>query len=151
MKRSVQTLSWLLPLVVACSHSDVGTPCPAELVAGLAPAVAAADGVTSKTGNLVAQSPLLPCADLTCVAAQGSGPYCSHKCLDDAACPTGFACRQVQPLGAFAQDRFCVFKTCSTAHSCGDVDRFCCQQVVGGTPTQEIHLCALKTGKTCPT
>ena len=102
------------------------------------------------TGTVVAQDPSFPCEQLLCVAAGGNSGYCSKKCFDDSSCPGGFTCSEVEPRGLYAGQKFCVFKTCSTAQDCGSTAHFCCQQTAGSTDHQEIRLCAFKSGKSCP-
>jgi len=131
-----------------CAKSDIGHRCGAFDV----PATPGDSDNRTQTPEVVAQDPAFPCDDLICVATDGKGPYCSKKCRTDTACPDGFECRQVQPIGAFADDQFCVWKACNDRTDCGTPkDDFCCEAVPDTDPEAPLKRCAFsnKKGK-CP-
>ena len=69
---------------------------------------------------------------MICVATAGRAGYCSTECREDAGCPAGFACREIQPIGEFAGQKFCAWKQCSAVADCGNKKDFCCRQMPGG-------------------
>lgn len=136
----------LAALAFGCTDYDIGRPCPE-----LAAAAPALDGNRTETQEIVAQDLTFPCDELICVATAGRSGYCSKKCLSDTSCPDGFTCRVVQPVGPFAGEQFCVWKTCSQRSDCGDEHDFCCEEVVGGSPNpnQPLLLCDFSEDGKC--
>lgn len=131
-----------------CHHVDYGQPCP-QLLNGNSPITSTGDPTVSNTQEVVGENPGYPCQQLICVASGGTAGYCSGKCLDDSACPTGFDCRQVQSGGPYATTKFCAWKECTTARDCGSIHDFCCNSITGANPNQSYHLCSFKTQGKC--
>jgi hypothetical protein len=130
-----------------CHASDVGQPCP-QAIQGLTPATATGDPTVSNTVETLVQGVTLPCEEMLCVASVGSRGYCTKKCLNDTACPRGFICRAVQEAGAFAAQKFCVWKPCQTRADCGGKD-FCCNLVSTGSPIPTTRLCSFAKDTLC--
>lgn len=124
-------LAAFLGLLNGCSRSDVGEDCP-QLLDKQAALFDSNDATVTRSQNIVAMGPEFePCEQLVCIAAQGRGGYCSSTCQSDDSCPEAFVCQTVQSLGVFAQERFCVWKSCKTHDDCGHSARYCCQQIPG--------------------
>jgi hypothetical protein len=120
-------------LGLACEQDDIGKDCPK-----LAAAAGNVGGTRIETQEIVEQNAAFPCEELLCVASDGRAGYCTRKCREEAGCPPGFACRQVQELGEFAQDKFCVWKRCDRPRDCGNKDDFrCCDPSVSGDAGSE--------------
>ena len=134
----------LVSFAVACSDSDVGTPCP-ELLGGTDP-LGGDGGFTNTTEveEVIEQNVSFPCASLVCVATAGDSGYCSKRCRNDAGCPPGFTCRPIQTIGPFADKQYCAFNTCEEPADCDDVEKFTCEVVPGVHPTEEVKLCRFK-------
>ncbi|MEM6531893.1 MAG: hypothetical protein AAF654_04685 [Myxococcota bacterium] len=126
--------------LVACTNSDIGQSCP-EL---LESSGATIDDGRAVTDEVVGQDPRFPCDDLICIATGGVAGYCSKKCRADVTCPSAFECRTVQPIGEFASDQFCAWKTCSNDDDCGDTDEYCCRSVPNSGPLDEVKLCGFR-------
>ena len=133
-------------LVHACRADDVGQPCPGLLGGDEA---VEASGNRSETTTVVAQDPAFPCASLLCVSTAGRDGYCTQKCRDDVSCPDGFACRQVQPAGRFARQKFCVWQACERPADCGRSSDFCCLPVAGSGPRADERFCSFSEDGTC--
>jgi hypothetical protein len=132
--------------LAACSGSDVGQPCP-ELLGTTDPATIG-DGRT-ETAEVVAYDPLFRCDSLICVASAGRSGYCSRACRTNGACPGGFECRVIQPVGSFANEMFCAWKQCDKTADCGSKKEFCCRPVIGSDPVQPKKYCDFARGDTC--
>jgi hypothetical protein len=129
----------VLALVAGCEKHDVGKPCP-QLLAGEDPSTPGEDNQTI-THEVIEQNLGFPCEELICVATAGREGYCTKKCRQDAGCPDGFECREVQPVGDFAGEKFCVWKVCESRGDCGNKEDFCCVPVTGADPTVEVTYC----------
>ena len=105
------------------------------------------------TQEVVEQNVEFPCDDLICVATDGRSGYCSKKCREDAGCPAGFECRQVQVIGEFANDKFCTWKHCDRPKDCGLKDDFrCCHPETSsqcGGKAEGLHAEAGEEVKLC--
>ena len=141
---------WILTLgaaaLLACGSNDIGKPCP-QLLNGATPATSG-DGQT-ETAEVVAYDPSFPCDELTCIATAGRPGYCSKLCRENSACPQGFECREIQPVGAFAGDKYCAWKKCQQASDCGNKSDFCCQKVLNSDPLADLSYCAFPSGGHC--
>ncbi len=134
--------------LAACDKTDIGQPCP-ELLGDTEPATPSTDLAQTETIEVVAYDPSFPCNELICVATAGRSGYCSKLCREDAACPEGFACREVQPIGSFAGKKYCVWKSCRSTSDCGDKEDFCCREVFGSDPTPGVKYCDFATNGHC--
>ncbi len=121
-----------------CDAHDIGKPCP-QLLGG-AP-TAESGGTRVETLEVVEQNAAFPCDELICIATDGRPGYCSRKCREDAGCPAGFECRQVQRLGDFAQVKFCAWKPCRKRADCGSADEFRCVAAPSADVGEELRLC----------
>jgi hypothetical protein len=133
--------------LVACNKSDVGQDCP-ELL-GEEASANVPDASRTETAEVVAQDVTFPCDELLCVATAGRSGYCSKKCREDSGCPSGFVCREVQPVGVFAKEKFCVWAPCTKAKDCGDTKEFCCLPMQGADPGQSPTYCAFANNGKC--
>jgi hypothetical protein len=124
---------------VGCEKSDVGKPCP-QLLGGADPSQSGEENQVV-TEEVVEQNVGFPCDELICVATAGRSGYCSKKCREDAGCPDGFECREIQPTGDFAGQKFCVWKRCESRDDCGNKDDFCCVKVPGADPVNATRYC----------
>ncbi len=143
--RVIVALCWSLA-VAGCVENDIGKACP-ELLGE--DAGAQADGTRSITQEVVAQDLSFPCDEMICIATAGRPGYCSVKCRDDAGCPSGFVCREIQPIGEFAGEKFCAWKPCTAASGCGKEGDFCCREVVGSDAGQNLSFCAFSNDGKC--
>ncbi|MEM6732901.1 MAG: hypothetical protein AAF658_15200 [Myxococcota bacterium] len=125
-----------------CDDTDIGNECP-QLLEQSAPASDGTEG-RSETQEIVGISALFPCDDLICIATDGIAGYCSRRCRSDAACPSAFECRTVQPIGEFANDQFCAWRQCASDGDCGDTETYCCRDVDGVDPVNEVRLCGFR-------
>lgn len=130
------TLLTTLLLVSGCEQPDLGKPCPG-LLGGAPPS---SGSTRTETVATVGQSTCFPCEEMICVATDGKDGYCSKKCRDDSNCPTGFVCQQLQPLGDFAGESFCVWMGCETDEDCGD-PHMRCVEVPSSDPAGNLKLC----------
>ncbi|MEZ4271247.1 MAG: hypothetical protein R3C68_07390 [Myxococcota bacterium] len=137
----------LLTVLVLCVNSacsqfgGVGSPCPELEV----PPKAVVDDLNSSQGNDVVEfDTRFPCEDVVCVATVGTDGYCSHECLQDKHCPSGFVCSVVTSLGPFSQRRFCVWSDCETDDDCGDPWRVRCAVVPELSLSEDIKRCSLR-------
>lgn len=123
---------------LACQITDdVGEPCD----------LGAFDGQEIAPGyreysEIVEVSSAFPCDTLVCVTTEAHAAYCSKECRSDAGCPSAFECRSVTDAGPFAQQQFCVWRTCFVTPQCGDASRYRCVPQEG---TSESY-CALRDG-----
>ena len=131
----------------ACEKHDIGEPCPQLL--GDESAGTGTDN-REETQEVVAQDLSFPCEELVCIATAGRPGYCSKKCLENAGCPDGFNCREVQPLGPFAGEKFCAWASCNKASDCGSTSEFCCIEGVNSDERVSGRYCAYKRGGSCP-
>jgi hypothetical protein len=104
-----------------------------------------------ETPEIVEQNPSFDCEEMVCIATDGLPGYCSKRCREDAGCPDGFGCREVQQIGPFAGEKFCAWKECSRRADCGKKEDFCCVTVQSSDPIiaeLAIRICAFsKDGK----
>ena len=146
--------AWI-PMVVAlaivssaCDSDDIGKPCP-QLGVGEEDATSA-DGSRLETQEVVGVDVSFPCEEFICIATDGRAGYCSKKCRNDAGCPDGFSCREIQRTGDFAGEKFCAWKRCEKASDCGNIDEFCCQDV-DTQGIEELKLCGFENDDAlCP-
>lgn len=133
----------LASLGTGCERPDIGKECP-KLLAN----PPTAGGTRIETNEVVAQDFQFDCDELICVATDGRTGYCSAKCREDVGCPPGFECRQVQTIGEFANDKFCVWKRCEQPKDCGNHDDFrCCHPSVVDQCGGEVEGLTLATGE----
>lgn len=136
----------LCACLAGCKRSDIGTDCPA-LLGGADPG---AQGDTrSVTLEVVAQDLSFPCEEMICIATAGRPGYCSKKCREDAGCPQGFVCREIQPIGIFAGEKFCAWRPCATALECGKKGEFCCKEALGAEVAERLMFCDFATDGKC--
>jgi hypothetical protein len=145
MRAPLVVLLGLGAAVSGCDTSDVGQPCPQ--LGSEATTTAGGPG-SAETQEVVAYDPSFPCSDLVCIATAGRSGYCSKVCREDAGCPDGFECRVIQPLGAFAGERFCAWKTCESPADCGKKNKFCCRLIPGADPLQHKY-CDFSSNGSC--
>lgn len=154
LRKSVQRSALVLPLAsvaalcatLGCGGSDIGRPCPQLL--GNTAANPLDDNVL-ETPEIIEQSPSFPCHDLICVASAGRSPYCTASCEADKNCPRAFTCREVQTVGPFEGQKFCVWKNCESAADCGKGK--CCAPFPDANPVGEDQKqCALRSDPACP-
>lgn len=143
--RGVVGLAAVVLLLAACDDHDLGQPCP-ELQAN---ADATSGDGRAETQEVVEQNVAFPCDELICIATSGRDGYCSKKCREDAGCPAGFSCREIQPVGPFAGEKFCAWKSCEKASDCGNKDDFCCVPVPGSGPLEDLKFCDFKSNGKC--
>jgi hypothetical protein len=123
-KREFACTIALMMMGLGCETHDIGKPCYNMI--SLDPPKAG--GTRLETQEVVEQNVEFPCNDMICVSTDGRAGYCSRKCREDAGCPAGFECRQVQQIGEFAGDKLCVWKRCERPKDCGSRDEFkCCR------------------------
>jgi hypothetical protein len=130
----------------SCASNDIGKPCP-QLLGDTQPATVGDD--QTATAEVVAYDPSFPCDELICIATSGRSGYCSKLCRDNAVCPQGFECREIQPVGEFAGQKYCAWKPCQNVGDCGSKSDFCCQAVVGSSSVTDRSYCAFKSGGHC--
>ncbi|MBN1962106.1 MAG: hypothetical protein JW841_14285 [Deltaproteobacteria bacterium] len=143
---TVLTVFTGLLFISSCEKDDIGKPCPQLL--GDTEATSDDESQT-KTAEIVSYDPSFPCDELICIATSGRSGYCSKRCRDNSVCPDGFECREVQPVGEFAGQKYCAWKPCNTASDCGSKSDFCCQPVLGSGTAADMSYCAFKTGGQC--
>ncbi len=132
-------------LGAGCESDDVGQPCP-QLLQGNA--ADTSNGQTT-TQEVVEQNVGFPCQEMVCIATAGRSGYCTKKCRTDAGCPSGFVCREIQPIGDFAGEKFCAWKPCDSRADCGSVNDFCCTPVPGSDPVEDLKYCAFSNDGKC--
>ncbi len=136
------TLALLATLLgTGCEKHDIGKPCPELELAG--DATNTGEG-SVETQEVVEQNVAFPCDELICIATAGRPGYCSKKCRENAGCPDGFECREIQPVGPFAGEKFCAWKPCKRPASCGDAEDFCCVTVQNSDPIEDLKFCAFR-------
>lgn len=127
----------------SCQEHDIGQPCP-QLLDG-SPLGSDLPPNETQVEEIVEQNVTFDnCSSLVCIATLGDTGYCSRKCRNDAGCPAGFECRQVQTIGPFADSQFCAFKRCETDGDCGDAEKYVCRTIDDVHPTLEVKLCRFK-------
>lgn len=122
--------------IVGCSAHDIGKECPQLL--GDADPADPGEGRT-ETAEVIAYDVTFPCEEMICIATAGRAGYCSKHCREDAGCPDGFECREIQPVGEFAGRKYCAWKPCESRGDCGD--DFCCVGVAGSDPVTDRKYC----------
>jgi hypothetical protein len=147
--RAIAVVSPAVCLVAlgACATSDIGDDCP-QLLGATNPVTVSPDG-RSETAEVVGYDPLFPCDSLTCVASQGKSGYCSKGCRDSSVCPSAFDCRVITPVGDFAGQEFCAWKSCTRTADCGSTTTYCCRPVPGSDPVSPLKLCDFAHGDHC--
>lgn len=129
-----------------CAADDIGKACPQLLGDESA---GTQSGARSVTQEVVAQDISFPCEQMVCIATAGRLGYCTKACRENAGCPAGFECREIQPFPPFAGEQFCAWKPCKTAADCGKKGLFCCREALGATVAEKPMFCDFANNGKC--
>ncbi len=84
------------------------------------------------------------CDSFICVSSLTRSNYCSKACFTDSQCPDGFVCATLQPVGPYADTKFCLLqKVCNTNNDCPK-DGFVCNTNVPTSDGTKARYCDVK-------